>query len=131
MFGGVRPNEAAAWELLSGQVKTMVAVGDKIHLTILTEPQTEVKAGADDPFSAKAEIPSTLDFEVLREELPPRLQEGDFVRIWQAGDNQLTPIRITSSRGYDPTGVRARLSGRGRLSGASRGSGKGGHGGGH
>ena len=121
-----RPNDARAWELVTGRISKMVEVNGKIQLTVLTDPQAN-----DDHKSTTSNIltQTTIDLEVPRDELPPRLKEGDLIRIWRQSDNQLKPLRISYSRGYDPTGVRSRLSGRGRRSSASRGGGKGGHGG--
>ena len=121
-----RPNQARAWELMTGRITTMIEVNGKIHLTVLTNSQSN-----DSPKPAPSNLPAqtTIDLEVPRAELPPRLKEGDLIRIWKQSDNQHKPLRISYSRGYDPTGVRSRLSGRGRRSGSGRSGGKGGHGG--
>ena len=127
LFTGVlRPNEARAWDLLTGRVKTMIELDGKVQLTVITDSQLE---SSQKSTSSETSTQTTINLEVPRDELPPRLKEGDLIRIWQQSDNQLKPVRISYSRGYDPTGVRSRLSGRGRLSGTGRGGGKGGHGG--
>ncbi|MEA3347829.1 MAG: hypothetical protein U9Q39_02075, partial [Pseudomonadota bacterium] len=122
-----RPNQAQAWELVTGRISSMVEVNDKIHLTVITGSKA-----AKSQESTVAQISqTTIDLEVPRQELPPRLKEGDLVRVWKQSDNPSKPVRISYGRGYDPTGVRSRLSGRGRRSGGGRsgGGGKGGHGG--
>ena len=122
----LRPQEANAWELVTGRIKNLVEVNGKVQLTVITDPQPE-----ENQTSTTSEISpqAAIDLELPKEERPPRLKEGDLIRIWQHSDQQLNPVRISYSRGYDPTGVRSRLSGRGRLSGSGRGAGKGGHGG--
>ncbi|MEA1921683.1 MAG: hypothetical protein U9N63_03425 [Pseudomonadota bacterium] len=120
-----QPNQARAWELVCGRISTMVEVNGKIHLTVITDSQT-----AKSPESTSAKISqTTIDLEIPRQELPSRLKEGDLIRIWKQNDNPSKTVRISYGRGYDPTGVRSRLSGRGRRSGGGRGGGKGGHGG--
>lgn len=119
----LRPGEARAWELVTGRISTMVESNGKVHLTVLTDSQSN-----DSP-NSNLSTQTTIDLEVPREELPPRLKEGDHIRIWNQIDNPHKPLRISYSRGYDPTGVRSRLSGRGRRSGSGHSGGKGGHGG--
>ncbi len=120
-----RPNQARAWELVCGRISTMVEVNGKVQLTVLTDSQADK---SQESTSSKISQ-TTIDLEVPRQELPPRLKEGDLIRIWKQNDNPSKPVRISYGRGYDPTGVRSRLSGRGRRSGGGRGGGKGGHGG--
>ena len=121
-----RPNKARAWEVVTGRITTMLEVNGKIHLTVLTDSQSN---DSSEPTPSNLSAQTTINLEVPREELPPRLKEGDLIRIWKQSDNQHKPLRISYSRGYDPTGVRSRLSGRGRRSGSGRSGGKGGHGG--
>lgn len=124
--GVLRPAEAQAWDLITGRVKTLVEVDGKIKLKVVTNSQLNK---SQETASSDITDQETIDFEVPREELPPFLKEGDLIRIWQKSDNRLKSVRISYSRGYDPTGVRSRLSGRGRHSGGGRGGGKGGNGG--
>ena len=122
-----RPNQAQAWELVCGRISTMVEVDGKVQLTVITDSQADKsQESTSSNISQK-----TINLEVPRQDLPPRLKEGDLVRIWQKNDNSSKPVRISYGRGYDPTGVRSRLSGRGQRSGGGRGGGggKGGHGG--
>ena len=97
-----------------------------VHLTVLTDSQPDESQKS---VTSDISIKTTINLEVPSAELPPRLKEGDLIRIWRESDNQLKPLRISYSRGYDPTGVRSRLSGRGLRSSAGRSGGKGGHGG--
>ncbi len=120
-----RPNQARAWELVCGRIRTMVEVNGKIHLTVITNSQADK---SQESTAAKISQ-TTIDLEVPHQELPPRLKEGDLIRIWKQNDNPSKTVRISYGRGYDPTGVRSRLSGRGRRSGGGRSGGKGGHGG--
>ena len=120
-----RPDEVQAWELVCGRINTMVEVDGKIHLTVITASKVD-ESQESTPSNI---LQTTIELEVPRQELPPRLKEGDIIRIWKQSDNPSKPVRISYSRGYDPTGVRSRLSGRGRRSGGGRGGGKGGHGG--
>ncbi len=120
------PNKARAWELVTGRISTMVEVNGKVQLTVLTDSQADE---SQESTSSNISTQTTIDLEVPRQELPPRLKEGDLIRIWRQNDNSLKPLRISYSRGYDPTGVRSRLSSRGRRSGRGRGGGNGGHGG--
>ncbi|MCK5540410.1 MAG: hypothetical protein KAI69_05730 [Deltaproteobacteria bacterium] len=116
------PHQARAWELVTGRISTMVELDGKVHLTVITDSQAD-----KGPTSTKIS-PTTIDLEVPHQELPPRLKEGDFIRIWQQNDNPSKPVRISYGRGSDPTGVRSRLSGRSRRSGGGGGGGgKGGH----
>ena len=105
----------------------MVEIDGKVQLTVITDSQADK---SQESTSAKISQ-TTIDLEVPRQELPPRLKEGDFIRIWKQNDNPSKTVRISYGRGHDPTGVRSRLSGRGRHSGGGRGGGggKGGHGG--
>ncbi|MEA3334226.1 MAG: hypothetical protein U9Q58_11620 [Pseudomonadota bacterium] len=123
-----QPNQARAWELVTGRISSMIEVNGNIHLTVLTDSQAEKSQESTSSNTAQ----TTLDLKVPRQELPPRLKEGDLIRIWQRDDNPAKPVRISYGRGYDPTGVRSRLSGRSRRSGGGHGGGgggKGGHGG--
>ncbi len=106
----------------------MVEVDGKVHLRVLT---TNSQVNKSLEVTSADASQTTIDLEVPRQELPPRLKEGDLIRIWKRNDNPSKPVRISYGRGYDPTGVRSRLSGRGRRSGGGRGGGggKGGHGG--
>ncbi|RLB71943.1 MAG: hypothetical protein DRH03_05290 [Deltaproteobacteria bacterium] len=122
-----QPNQARAWELVCGRISTMAEVNGKIHLTVITDSKA---AQSQESTSAKISQ-TTIDLEVLRQELPPRLKEGDLIRIWKQNDNPSKTVRISYGRGYDPTGVRSRLSGRGRRSGGGGGRGGGKGGGGH
>ncbi len=131
-----------AWEVVTGRISTMHTVGDKIQLTVLLDsPTTKTDTTAVDPRletiqntqETGTENPAvnSLNLEIESRDLPPQLKEGDYIRIWSKPDNPQKPWRISSSRGHDPTGVRSRLKGRGRLSGrgSGHGGGKGGHGG--
>ena len=125
-----RPNQAQAWELVCGRISTMVEVDGKVQLTVITDSQAD-KSQESTPTNISQ---TTINLEVPRQDLPPRLKEGDLIRIWQQNDNSSKSVRISYGRGYDPTGVRSRLSGRGRRTGGGRGGnggggGKGGHGG--
>lgn len=125
--GALRPDEARAWELATGRIKTMVESNGKVLLTVLIDSRSK---DSQSPATTKEiTTPSAIDLEIPREELPPRLKEGDLIRIWNQIDNPHKPVRISYSRGYDPTGVRSRLSGRSRRTGTNRSSGKGSHGG--
>ena len=122
-----RPNQARAWELVCGRISSMVEVNGKVQLTVITNSQAEKNQESTSSNSSQ----TTIELEVPRQELPPRLKEGDLIRIWKHNDNPSKTVRISYGQGYDPTGVRSRLSGRGRRSGGGRsgGGGKGGHGG--
>ncbi len=134
--------QARAWEVVTGRVRSMLTVGDKIRLTVLLDEQSaETDSAGENRQSTTSEttIKTTQDtptgnavtFEVESKNLPPRLKEGDNIRIWSKPDSPRKPWRISTNRGHDPTGVRSRLHGRGRHSGknSGRGGGKGGHGG--
>ena len=121
-----QPDKARAWELITGRINTMVEVDGMVHLSILTDSQPNESQLS---ISSNISTQTTIDLEVPRQELPPRLKEGDLIRIWTQSDNPYKPVRISYSRGYDPTGVRSRLSSRGRRSGSGRGGGNGGNGG--
>ncbi len=126
LAGVLSPDAAQAWELVTGRVESMTEVNGNIHLTVLTDSNSEETQTSANPKPLNQTI---INFEVPPEDLPKRLKEGDLIRIWQHSDKQLKPVRISYSRGYDPTGVRSRLSGRGQLSSRGGGGGKGGHGG--
>ncbi len=133
--------EAKAWEVITGRISSIQAVGEKTQLTILLNSQNSemlTPAGQqaeNDKTASKTDADqataNSIDLEIETRDLPPQLKKGDYIRIWSKPDNQLKPWRISSSRGHDPTGVRSRLQGRGRHGGrsAGRSGGKGGHGG--
>ena len=134
--------ETRAWEVVTGQVSSMLTVGDKIRLTVLldgqtakTDTTTENLQSTTSETTSKStqDAPATnsITLEVESRNLPPQLKEGDYIRIWSKPGSLQKPWRISSSRGHDPTGVRSRLHGRGRQSGGNSGrsGGKGGHGG--
>ncbi len=132
--------ETHAWEVMAGRISSMQTVGDKIQLTVLLDASTtKTDTATVDPKletskntrETDTENPAVNSFnlEIESRNLPPQLKEGDYIRIWRKPDNPQKPWRISSSHGHDPTGVRSRLKGRGRLSGrgSGRGGGKGGH----
>ena len=134
--------ETHAWEVMTGRIRAMHNVGGKTQLSILLDtPSAATAAAAADPQPAADgssgetatgnSAANSIDLEIATRNLPPRLKEGDYIRIWSKPGCLDKPWRISCCRGHDPTGVRSRLRGRGRHSGrgSGRGGGKGGHGG--
>ncbi len=135
-------NSAQAWEVVTGRISSMQAVGEKVRLTVLLDTQTAATDIATEEQQAKTgkttlksdqsnSATNSINLEVESRNLPPRLKKGDYIRIWSKPGSLQKPWRISTSRGHDPTGVRSRLHGRGRHSGGNSGrsGGKGGHGG--
>ena len=116
--------------------------GDKVYLTVILDSRTDKKTapaidtqpqitGVTSETITDGPPATTVSLEIENSNVPPRLKQGDHIRVWRYPDNPQKTWRISFGRGHDPTGVRSRLCG-GRRSGgrgSRRGGGKGGHGG--
>ncbi|MCD6269066.1 MAG: hypothetical protein J7J71_02910, partial [Deltaproteobacteria bacterium] len=85
-----QPNQARAWELVTGRISSMVEVDGKVHLRVLTT-NSQVNKSLEVTYADASQ--TTIDLEVPRQELPPRLKEGDLIRIWKRNDNPSKPVR--------------------------------------